>query len=310
MIADLAVTNAKIIALDAGKITTGTLSAARIAAGSITSDRLTIANGFIRTAMIADLAVTNAKIAALDAAKINTGTLNAGRIGAGSITANHLAANAIQVGLGGWNNSIRITPTAIDWITNNTVEGRLSANGLHIQEGATIIGWQGRSVGPTNNLHRRRIHYSLDGGGHGFVWSFRTATSGATTGIMDMDPRGLMRSPARPGIHFWQSIFLHQGLRTLGDNRQVFFADQNLGTPGVFAGFSSPNSQSRVCFGNDLFFVSSNGNVANWRIVVARLNDIMNRLNGIIVRLNHGWITANGSTWGNSGQTEMSRNLT
>ncbi len=40
MIADLAITSAKIAALDAAKITTGTLLAARIAAGSITADKL------------------------------------------------------------------------------------------------------------------------------------------------------------------------------------------------------------------------------------------------------------------------------
>lgn len=101
MIADVAVNNAKIQSLDAAKITTGYLAAARILAGSITSDKLTIANGYIKTAMIADAAIINAKIANLDA----------GRIAARSITADKLAANAIQVGLAGWDQSIRISPT-------------------------------------------------------------------------------------------------------------------------------------------------------------------------------------------------------
>ncbi|MGV9196418.1 phage tail spike protein [Arcanobacterium canis] len=90
MIADAAITNAKIQALDAGKITTGYLAAARIAAGANTSDKLTIANGFIKTAMIADAAITNAKIQALDASKITTGFLAAARIAAGAITSDKL----------------------------------------------------------------------------------------------------------------------------------------------------------------------------------------------------------------------------
>lgn len=90
MIADTAITNAKIQALDASKITTGFLAAARIAAGAITSDKLTIANGFIKTAMIADAAITSAKIQSLDAAKITTGTLAAARIAAGAITSDKL----------------------------------------------------------------------------------------------------------------------------------------------------------------------------------------------------------------------------
>ncbi|WP_154562474.1 hypothetical protein [Cutibacterium porci] len=40
MTTDAAITNAKITALDAGKITTDYLSAARITAGTITADKL------------------------------------------------------------------------------------------------------------------------------------------------------------------------------------------------------------------------------------------------------------------------------
>jgi phage minor structural protein len=89
-IANAAITDAKIASLSAAKITTGYLAAARIAAGSITSDKLTIANGFITNAMIANAAITDAKIASLSAAKITTGYLAAARIAAGSITSDKL----------------------------------------------------------------------------------------------------------------------------------------------------------------------------------------------------------------------------
>ncbi len=60
IIADGAITNAKIASLDAGKITTGTLSADRIAAGSITGDK--IAAGAITADKIAAGAITADKI--------------------------------------------------------------------------------------------------------------------------------------------------------------------------------------------------------------------------------------------------------
>ena len=101
MIANAAITDAKIANLSAAKITTGTLAAARIAAGSITSDKLTIADGFIKTAMIANAAITDAKIGSLSASKITTGTLSAARIAAGSITSDKLtiATGFIQTGM-------------------------------------------------------------------------------------------------------------------------------------------------------------------------------------------------------------------
>ena len=89
-IADAAITNAKISSLSADKITSGYLAAARIQAGSITSDKLTIANGFITNAMIANAAITDAKVGSLSANKIMTGTLSAARIAAGSITSDKL----------------------------------------------------------------------------------------------------------------------------------------------------------------------------------------------------------------------------
>ena len=144
-IRDAAITSAKIASLDASKITTGTLAAGRIAAGSITSDKLTIANGFITSAMIRDAAVTNAKIASLDAGKITTGYLNAGRIASGSISADKLASNAIQVGLAGWKQSIRISPTALEWWDGASLQGRINRSGMHFYHGTTYLGWMGQA---------------------------------------------------------------------------------------------------------------------------------------------------------------------
>lgn len=108
------------------------------------SGATTIDEGAIMTAMIADAAVTSAKIAALDAGKTTTGTLSAARIGAGSITADKLATNAIQVGLAGWNSSIRISPTQIGWYSGTSLEGTITSAGLKFWYGTRYIGEMAR----------------------------------------------------------------------------------------------------------------------------------------------------------------------
>jgi hypothetical protein len=115
LIADATIQNAKISALDAVKITTGTLSAdrigalsitaAKIAAGAITTDKVganqitaaKIAVGTITANEIAASTITGAKIAAITitAANIAANTITASQIAASTITATQIAANTI-----------------------------------------------------------------------------------------------------------------------------------------------------------------------------------------------------------------------
>lgn len=94
-IANATITNALIANLDAGKITTGTLAAARISAESITAEKL--AAGSVIAGKLAANAVTAGTIVAgavtLD--KLAANSVNASKIVAGSITAAQLAAATI-----------------------------------------------------------------------------------------------------------------------------------------------------------------------------------------------------------------------
>jgi len=115
-------------------ITTGFISADRIAAGSITSDKLTVANGFITTAMIQDLAVTSAKIgtAAVTQAKIATAAIGTAQIQDASITnakISNISADRITTGT---LDASRITVTNLD--INRVVYGTwpvITASGSH-----------------------------------------------------------------------------------------------------------------------------------------------------------------------------------
>jgi phage minor structural protein len=281
--------DAHIINISADKIFTGFIAAERIAAGSITSDKLTIANGFIVNAMIADATIQNAKIATLDAAKITTGTLAAARIAAGTITGNHLATNAIQVGLAGWNQSIRINPTNINWFNGNDLQGMLTADGLGFYQ--TTSRFIGRFAGSfdavDNNIRGVSMH--LNGQGDYLSWGARTGTSGTFTSFLILDPYGKLDGTA--GLH------LGTHLRTKGynfyspGNRITKMTDLTLTVGGVstgpFPAWGGDNGRSRVCFGTDHLYLVSNNVFSTVTALTARMSELITRVNGLITRLNN-----------------------
>ncbi|MGJ9482079.1 phage tail spike protein [Actinotignum sp. GS-2025e] len=289
MIADLAVTSAKIAYLSADKITTGTLSAARIAAGSITSDKLTIANGFIKNAMIANAAVTDAKIANLDAAKITTGYLNTARIQARSITADKLAANAIQVGLAGWNQSIRISPYEIAWFNGSTLEGKITSRAMEFWYGSRRIGELARG-GKKDAEQVQGISMSLGNEGDYVAWTYQTTRNGAYYTCLTLDPKG--KFYGQTGIH------LGADLRTNGykfyttGNRYLRLQDCSLSGRGTHPGWVSPNGLAKVVFHTYDVMIVTNGSFYNMSRLFDRVNDLMNRVNSLIRLLNQGWITS------------------
>lgn len=315
MIKDAAVTNAKIGAVDAAKITTGTLAAGRIAAGSITSDKLTISNGFIQTAMIADGAITNAKIGFLDAAKITTGYLNAARIRAGSISADKLAANAIQVGLAGWDQSIRIDPDRIEWFEAQTRQGSLSGRGMQFWYGSRFIGEMTRGS-KAGNPDVQGIGMSLGQGGDYVAWSYQNQQNENFVSCLTLDPKG--KFYGTPGIH------LGVDLRTRGHkfytsgDRFVSLQDVSLTDRGTHPGWVGQTGLSKIVFHTYDLMVVTNGSFYNMSRVIDRLNDLMNRVNKLLDLFNRGWVTRierKGSdiTWGyfsNTGYNRMSTNLT
>ncbi len=313
-IADAAITDAKIGSLSASKITSGYLAAGRIAAGSITSDKLTIANGYITNAMIKDAAVTSAKIASLDAGKITTGTLSAARIGARSITADKLATNAIQVGLAGWTQSIRITPTQIAWYDGTTLEGKITSAGMQFWYGTRYIGEFARRA-HKDKPNVQGIVNQLAYQGDYVAWTYQKADGGTYYTCLTLDPKGLFYGQA--GIH------LGSDLRTGGykfyttGSRYVTLQDCTLTGKGTYSGWVGPSGLSKIVFHTYDLMVVTNGSYYNMTRLFDRTKDLMSRMNAILSLLNQGWITSisgTGSniTWryfSNTGLSAMSTNL-
>lgn len=315
MIADAAITNAKISQLSADKITTGTLAAARIAAGSITSDKLTISNGFIQTVMIRDAAITSAKIAYIDASKISTGYLNADRIQAGSISADKLAANAIQVGLAGWNQNIRISPTQISWYNGSRLEGTISSRGMQFWYGERYVGELSRG-GKKNNENIQGISMSLANQGDYVAWTYQTQANGTFYTCLTLDPKGKFYGSA--GIHLGSDLRTNGYKFYTSANRYVTLQDVSLQGRGTHPGWVGPTALSKVVFHTYDVMVVTNGSFYNMTRLFDRVGDLMNRVNGILGLLNQGWISkitsrADGSiSWtyfDNTGYQKMSTNL-
>ena len=314
MIANAAITDAKVGSLSANKIMTGTLSAARIAAGSITSDKLTIANGYITNAMIKDAAVTSAKIASLDAGKITTGTLSAARIGARSITADKLATNAIQVGLAGWTQSIRITPYQIAWYDGSMLEGKITSAGMQFWYGTRYIGEFARRA-HKDKPNVQGIVNQLAYKGDYVAWTYQKADGGTYYTCLTLDPKGLFYG--KSGIH------LGSDLRTGGykfyttGSRYVTLQDCTLTGKGTYSGWVGPSGLSKIVFHTYDLMVVTNGSYYNMTRLFDRTKDLMSRMNAILTLLNQGWITSisgSGSniTWryfSNTGLSTMSTNL-
>lgn len=287
MIQDAAINNAKIVNLDASKITTGYLAAARIQTGAITSDKLTVANGFIKTAMIADSAITNAKIATLDAAKITTGTLSAGRIAANSITADKLATNAIQVGLAGWTQSIRLSPTQISWYDGTTLEGTITSSGMKFYYGTRHIGDVGRRQKKDAPTVQGIINHLAPGGDY-TAWTFQETTTSDSYTYFTFDPKG--KFYGQRGIHMGADLRTHGFKFYTNGHRFVTLEDVTLGTRGTFPGWSGSGGRAQVVFtSNDLMIVTNN-TYYSMTAIGARISDLIMRVNSLISTFNRGWV--------------------
>ncbi len=141
-IKDLNVTNANInkIQAETANIKTllnGNLSSENIQAGGITSDKLTIANGFITNLMISSVSASKITAGTIDAAKINVVNLNADNLTVGKINGQLLKDGSIS-GLAIENGAIdnnKVSPNANIEASKINISSVVAA----INEGSTLL---------------------------------------------------------------------------------------------------------------------------------------------------------------------------
>ena len=133
-IANAAIDNAKVASLDAGKITTGFISADRVSSGSLDAkiasiDAAAIGTGFINAARINTASIANANIGA---AQITSGTIDSARVG-------DIQSTDYVAGSAGW----RIAKSGAADLNNATFRGTLdvksAATGARLQITSTQI---------------------------------------------------------------------------------------------------------------------------------------------------------------------------
>lgn len=289
-----AMTAAKITNLSAAKITTGFLAAGRIQTGSITSDKLTIANA----------AIMDAKNGALSAGKITSGYLAAGQIAAGSITSDKLTIvdgfiqTAMIKGCGDcpdegllaeWNQSIRISLTQIVWYDGSTLEGTITRSGTKFWYSTRYIGEMARGA-QKENPDAQGIVNQLAYRGNYVAWTYQNASCGDYFTCLTLDPKGRFYGEA--GIH------LGDDLRTNGfkfyttGSRYVRLQDTTRSGKGTFAGRASANGNAKVVFHTYDLMVVANGAYYNMSRLFDRTRDLMSRVNSLIQLLNDGGIAS------------------
>jgi phage minor structural protein, N-terminal region len=275
-IADAAITNAKIANLDAGKINTGTLNAGRIAARSITSDKLTVADGFITNAMIANATIQNAKIATLDAAKITTGTLNAARIAANSITADKVAANFLTALTG--SSSIRITGTTISYFSGSNVVTQINSQGMTIRRDGVEIG----RIGANNIANQstwRGLVFNLENSANYMSWANRE-TASATTYTMKLAwYRSKLQNGMERGFHFSDMVYLRNGIGALVSNGTTATANVEILTLSNVAHLAirTTNGRAGIAMAGAALVLGSNGTWVNFNTIRAICARLANR---------------------------------
>jgi hypothetical protein len=279
MIANAAVTNAKIANLDAGKINTGTLSADRIAAGSITSAKLTVANGFITNAMIADATIQSAKIATIDAAKITTGTLAAARIGANSITADKVSTNFLEALTG--SSAIRITGTTISYYNGSTLSSQINANGFELTRDSTKIGRIGTNSFQANSSWRGLV-FDLEYAGNYMAWSWKTSASASVYTTMFTYYRSKLSDGQEKGFHFDDTVFPKAGFSVASGSTVVTTQVHywTLGSDNCYAQRTS-NGKAGFAMGGSNLILGDDGQWVDFGVI----REICKKLSGKTIAL-------------------------
>lgn len=116
---------------------------ALIESGKILLDAPTVAfsgNAFIPSAAISDLSADKLTSGTIDANTVNIINLNGNSIASKSITGDKLSVNAVQVGLNGLGDTIKIGSDSLDFYDSGAQVLALNQNGLNVWHGTTNIG--------------------------------------------------------------------------------------------------------------------------------------------------------------------------
>lgn len=220
--------------LDASKIKVINLDASELKAGTINAATVRIIN--------------------LDASAISTGSLNASRIAAGSITADKLAANAIQVGLGQWNSTVRITPYQIAFYSGTKQTSYINDQGFNLIRDGVNIGHIGANS-MKGDASVRGLDFDLEYGAQYMTWAHMD-TSGASTYTTKLVWSNATRANInmKKGFSFSDNVYLNEGINMSGNTTKVKFNGTSF-NGNNYPVIASTTGAAAVAFGSSILYL-------------------------------------------------------
>lgn len=220
--------------LDASKIKVINLDASELKAGTINAATVRIIN--------------------LDASAISTGSLNASRIAAGSITADKLAANAIQVGLGQWNSTVRITPYQIAFYSGTKQTSYINDQGFNLIRDGVNIGHIGANS-MKGDASVRGLDFDLEYGAQYMTWAHMD-TSGASTYTTKLVWSNATRTNInmKKGFSFSDNVYLNEGINMSGNTTKVKFNGTSF-NGNNYPVIASTTGAAAVAFGSSILYL-------------------------------------------------------
>lgn len=227
----------------------------------------TIDNGLITNAMIKDGSINNAKIVDATIASAKIANLDGSKIVANSITADKLAVNAIQVGMGNYLSTIKLSPDDINfYVAGKSYSSlRLNGNGIYVNDvhNGEQAAWITADSWITGNANYNGLQINLYDNADTFsINNINDKTSGAAmSSILFWSRSAQENSGIELGFNFYDFVTFNKPLIVQDKiwNRwgDVNFHVTNYNSAGVAL---INDAGAGVCFGNDghLYFLNKN----------------------------------------------------
>ena len=227
----------------------------------------TIDSGLITNAMIKDGSINNAKIVDATIASAKIANLDGSKIVANSITADKLAVNAIQVGMGNYLSTIKLSPDDINfYVAGKSYSSlRLNGNGMYVNDvhNGEQVAWFTADSWITGDTNYNGLQINLYDNADTFsINNINDKTSGAAmSSILFWSRSAQENSGIELGFNFYDFVTFNKSL-IVQDKIWNRWGDVNFHVTNYNgAGVALINDAGAgVCFGNDghLYFLNKN----------------------------------------------------
>lgn len=237
-------------------------------------------SAFIPSVAITDLSADKLTAGTIDANTINLINLNGANITAQSITADKFAANAIQVGLSNWGNSLQLQPNMIYFVEGQEIVFQLDKTGMRVNNAKNHAnaGWIHTNTA-TGHDEIFGLNFDLNHKAHFMSWGYQgedavNANYSIKFAWWDSYSASVLQKPQ--GFEFTNPVTIRENIygrgATNGGSSHLHF-DSGYSINGHGNGIALINDRNAgIVICDDTYIGMSNGD-GNWYDVM----DIMRR---------------------------------